>query len=81
MGDNLTIVEVGENRSVVRVDCGYRYTCDLLDNQQIKCWDEDAEVRLGNGRPDQAGNEENQMGGFLPEVDGGTNLSVVQLPV
>ena len=81
MGDNLTTVDVGENRSVVRVDCGYRHTCALLDNHKIKCWGEGAEGRLGNGRPDQVGNEENQMGDFLPEVDVGTNLSVVQLSV
>ena len=38
MGDNLSIVDLGSNRSAKAVATGGFHTCVLLDNDQMKCF-------------------------------------------
>ena len=48
MGNNLTFVDVG-NHNVTQISAGGRHTCALLDNQQMKCWGNNANAELLTG--------------------------------
>lgn len=38
MGENLTLVDVGTNRSATRIGSGQHHTCAVLDDGSLKCW-------------------------------------------
>jgi alpha-tubulin suppressor-like RCC1 family protein len=49
MGDALTAVAVGMNRSVKAVAAGLVHTCALLDDGTVKCWGDNTQGQLGLG--------------------------------
>ena len=75
MGDNLPVVDVGANRTVVQTYTGEERTCVLLDDGAIKCWG----LTYGYGGDAIRGNEPAEMGDALPSVDIGTGRKAVQL--
>ena len=38
MGDNLSTINLGSNRTAKAITCGGYHTCVLLDNNQVKCF-------------------------------------------
>ena len=38
MGDNLSIINLGSNRTAKAIATGSFHTCVLLDNDQVKCF-------------------------------------------
>ena len=38
MGDNLSSIDLGTDRTAKAVVCGYMHTCVLLDNDKVKCF-------------------------------------------
>lgn len=38
MGVNLSLVDLGTNRTATRVGCGQHHSCAVLDNGSLKCW-------------------------------------------
>ena len=38
MGDNLSIVDLGSNRTAKAISLGGDHTCVLLDSDQVKCF-------------------------------------------
>ena len=69
MGDNLTAVNVGENRSVIAVRTGTSRTCVILDDGTLKCWGSNRDGRLGYGDKVDRGGLPGSMGDSLPAVD------------
>jgi len=75
MGDNLTIIDLGTNRTARSITSGQYHSCVILDNVTIKCWGLNAEGELGLGDTTNRGDAANQMGDNLPVVSLGTNRS------
>lgn len=69
MGDNLTAVDVGENRSVVAIRTGISRTCAILDNGTLKCWGDNDGGELGYGDTLPRGGVADSMGDELKAVN------------
>ena len=69
----LEAIDLGEGRKVKAIASGYRYNCALLDNAEVKCWGLGDEGQLGNGKTDNLGDAQSEMGEGLPVVDLGFN--------
>ena len=79
MGENLPVVDLGFNSSVLQVSAGGLHTCALLDSAEVKCWGRGTNGALGYGNGDSIGDDTGEMGDNLPPVDLGTGVSVVQV--
>ena len=79
MGDNLTAVDLGTNRTAVTLEGGQDHYCAILDNDDLKCWGRGAEGQLGAGNTLWFGNGPGEMGDNLPVVDLGTNRTATQV--
>ncbi|MFT6631004.1 MAG: alpha-tubulin suppressor-like RCC1 family protein [Bacteriovoracaceae bacterium] len=55
MGDNLATVNLGAGRTAKVVETGDNFTCTILDNDQVKCWGNGGQGRLGIGNGSQKG--------------------------
>ena len=73
MGDNLSFVDLGTNRTAKAISLGNSHTCAILDNNKVKCWGYGANGRLGYGNTSTKGDHSNEMGDNLAFVDLGTN--------
>ena len=38
MGDNISTIDLGTNRTAKAIGMGYGHTCVLLDNNEVKCF-------------------------------------------
>ncbi len=78
MGANLKTVNLGTNLKAIKVAAGWRFTCALLSNHQVKCWGFDFNGALGD---DAAHTQENdnrfQIGARASDM--GDNLAPVYL--
>ena len=79
MGDELPQVFLGVDRTVKAIAGGRYHTCAVLDTDQIKCWGHGGEGCLGNGSSMPVGNQEEQMGDFLPLVELGSDRTVAKM--
>jgi E3 ubiquitin-protein ligase HERC3 len=72
MGDNLPRVDFGTERTVKRVESSNNHNCAILDNDSLKCWGRNYNGQLGLGDVDTRGNDPDEMGDHLPNIDLGT---------
>jgi alpha-tubulin suppressor-like RCC1 family protein len=72
MGDNLPVVDLGTGRTARQIAAGQNHTCALLDNNAVKCWGYNNSGQLGRGDTRWRGDDQNEMGDYLPVVDLGT---------
>jgi alpha-tubulin suppressor-like RCC1 family protein len=72
MGDNLRLVDLG-SRATKALSRGGSHSCALMNNDQIKCWGDNAYGQLGVGSTTDRGDGANEMGDNLPNVTLGTN--------
>eukprot|EP01083_Nonionella_stella_P241208 842493_1 len=79
MGDNLLEVDLGTNFTVTQIVAGQYHTCVLSQYSTIKCWGYNAYGQLGLGDAIHRGDDANEMGDNLLEVDLGTNFTVTQI--
>lgn len=79
MGDNLPAVDLGTNRTAVKLSSGDTHNCAILDNGRVKCWGGGAEGQLGYGDVVARGDDPDEMGDALPYVDLGTGRTAVDL--
>lgn len=78
MGDNLPVVDLGTNRTGLKIAVGFSHTCALLDNGSVKCWGFNNGGQLGLGDdPFPRGDELGEMGDDLPEVGLGASRSAI----
>jgi E3 ubiquitin-protein ligase HERC3 len=79
MGDNLPHIALGWTTSAVtRIAAGSYHTCALLGTY-LRCWGENASGALGEGTTHDRGDDLNEMGFALPDVDLGTGRHAVQI--
>ena len=79
MGDALPEVDLGVGRTATAVALGNSHACALLDSGALKCWGENRDGGLGLGDTESRGDEPDEMGDALPEVDLGTGRSGVAI--
>eukprot|EP01083_Nonionella_stella_P184678 671450_1 len=71
MGDYLPFVDLGIGfaGAVTEVKAGYAHTCATSSSNEVKCWGSGADGRLGSGSTTNIGNDANEMGDYLPNID------------
>jgi len=79
MGDNLTSIDLGTDRTATAIDTGYDHTCALLDNASVKCWGRNVYGALGKGNNDALGDDANEMGDNLTSIDLGTGRTATAI--
>ncbi len=79
MGDALPVVDLGNGRAATAITAGYRHTCAVLDNGEVKCWGAGANGRLGLGDSANRGELPGEMGGALPAVDLGAGRTATAI--
>eukprot|EP01083_Nonionella_stella_P165809 552651_1 len=80
MSDNLLEVNLGTNFTVTQIVAGQYHTCVLSQYSTIKCWGCNKYGQLGLGTNSfRRGDDANEMGDNLLEVDLGTNFTVTQI--
>ncbi len=72
MGNDLSPVSLGVDRTALAITAGSAHTCALLDNYEVKCWGSGADGRLGYGNQNNVGDNPGQMGDSLTAVALGT---------
>jgi alpha-tubulin suppressor-like RCC1 family protein len=75
MGDALPPVDLGNFRTAIAIAAGWRHTCALLDNHQVKCWGLNASGQLGLGDTASRGDAVGEMGNSLLQVSLGAGRS------
>ena len=87
MGDSLSPVNLGTNRSVTAVvlapgttsAAGSAHVCALLNNATVKCFGANAAGQLGQGDVNNRGDSQGEMGDALGAVQVGSGRSVIGL--
>eukprot|EP01083_Nonionella_stella_P167171 561139_1 len=69
MGDSLLEVDLGSGFNVAHITTGYAHTCALSTNNTVKCWGANGKGQLGYGDKNNRGDDANEMGDDLLEVD------------
>lgn len=76
MGDGLPFVNLGTGRTAKSIVMGWgnvgAFACAILNNNQVKCWGDNAAGQLGLGNTSNRGDQAGEMGDSLPVVDLGT---------
>lgn len=72
MGDNLASVDLGTGRIPKSITVGHSHTCVILDNNTLKCWGYNSFGQLGLGDREHRGDDPDEMGDNLPDIDLGT---------
>eukprot|EP01084_Bolivina_argentea_P262599 444136_1 len=73
---------LGVNFNVTQIvggAAGRYHTCALSDNNAIKCWGSNLYGELGYGDTIDRGDNANEMGDYLRQVDLGVNFNVTQI--
>ncbi|MFK7873873.1 MAG: hypothetical protein AB8C84_12035 [Oligoflexales bacterium] len=79
MGDNLSVIDLGTNRTALEVSLGEYFSCVRLDNNQVKCWGKNAAGQLGQGHTNPLGDGSSEMGDNLAAINLGTNRTAIQI--
>ncbi len=69
MGEMLSAVNLGTNRTAKTIDAGGAHTCVILDNDRVKCWGANGFGQLGLGDQDSRGGTDDSMGENLLAVN------------
>jgi alpha-tubulin suppressor-like RCC1 family protein len=79
MGDALPTVDLGTGRTAVSIAAGDRFTCALLEDEEVKCWGFNGYGQLGLGDTIARGDGLAEMGDGLPAVDLGTGRTAIAI--
>ena len=66
-------VDLGDNHTAKTITVGNGHTCVILDNNGMKCWGLNDKGQLGLGDTENRGDDLNEMGNNLPNLDLGLN--------
>ncbi len=76
MGDNLPYVDLGGSSKVSGMTTRSEHVCaTIMGNSKLKCWGVNDSGQLGLGDTANRGDDANEMGNNLPEVELGTSRS------
>ncbi|MFN3198639.1 MAG: thrombospondin type 3 repeat-containing protein [Bradymonadia bacterium] len=86
LGDNLAYAILGNDPqgspwTATDIGAGYRHSCALLSNGEVKCWGHNNYGQLGIGNTTQTGDNANEMGDNLATVDLGTGRTATDIDV
>ena len=79
MGSNLSNIDLGNNRTALKVVAGGYHSCAILDNSKLKCWGFNERGQLGQENTSHIGNNVSEMGDQLEAIDLGTNRTAVDV--
>eukprot|EP00944_MAST-04C_sp_MAST-4C-sp1_P012162 g12162.t1 len=79
MGDDLPNVDLGDGKYARSVGIGQDHRCAVLTDGNLKCWGRGDSGRLGYGDTSNRGDNPNEMGNNLPNVNLGTGKSAIQV--
>src|SRR5690606_19948608 len=79
VGPSLPAVDLGA--AAVALDASGAVTCALLVDDTVKCWGENAFGALGQGTPDDVGDDPGELGAALPPVALGAGVTPAQIAV
>jgi len=79
MGEYLQETQVGAGMKVFVAQSGLYHTCVILDNYEMKCFGLNSSGQLGYGDSNHRGNDPNELGDYLPEVNLGSGLTAQSL--
>jgi len=74
-----TAIDLGSGKTVTQFASALDYNCAVLDNSTLKCWGKGTNGRLGQGGTTALGDNANEMGSYLPEIDLGTGRTAIQV--
>eukprot|EP01083_Nonionella_stella_P084102 232730_1 len=74
MGDSLLEIDLGSNFIPTEIMAGYLHTCSLSTTNKVKCWGDNRDGQLGYGDTENRGDEADEMGDSLLEIDLGSNF-------
>jgi alpha-tubulin suppressor-like RCC1 family protein len=77
VGDFLSPVSLGSGRTATAVTADFAHTCALLDDQTVKCWGENGSGQLGQGDPDDRGDQSGEMGDALDPIADGNGRTAI----
>ena len=61
MGENLRTIDFGDKRTAEAISVGADHTCAILSDNQVKCWGNGSNGKLGYGNEDNIGDEANEV--------------------
>jgi len=70
---------VGSGRFVMKYHAGNEHSCVLMDNFQMKFFGRNSAGQLGYGDGLDRGDNGNEMGNYLPQINIGTNLKALSI--
>ncbi len=78
MGTNLQYIDLGTNRTALRLAVGYYHTCAILDNEKLKCWGRGPENGIDGQNGGHRGSyQAANMGDNLENLDFGEGNAVM----
>eukprot|EP01083_Nonionella_stella_P042915 115829_1 len=79
MGDNLREIDLGTGFTPMQVMLGGYHTCALSTTKKAKCWGSNTKGELGYGHTNHTGDQPNEMGDNLLEIDLGSNFTPMEI--
>eukprot|EP01083_Nonionella_stella_P271973 922043_1 len=79
MGDNLKEIDLGTSFIPMQIAVGQYHTCAVSTENKAKCFGRNYYGQLGQGDMNQMGDEPNEMGDNLPEIDFGSSFLPTQM--
>ena len=73
------LIDFGNSLKAKAISCGGYHTCAILENDELKCWGYNNAGQLGLGDTNHRGDDANEMGTNLDDVDLGNNLVAVKV--
>eukprot|EP01083_Nonionella_stella_P059526 155750_1 len=79
MGDSLPEINLGSSFIPLQIVAGGYYMCALSTNNKVKCWGYNSDGQLGQGDTNNRGDEVNEMGDNLLEIDLGSTFIPIEI--
>ncbi|MBT4525917.1 MAG: hypothetical protein HOC24_05140 [Deltaproteobacteria bacterium] len=79
MGDNLPVVNLGTDKTAMKIAAGYYHACAILNDGNLKCWGYNGYGNLGIGNIIQIGDGAGEMGDDLPTIELGTGRLAIDV--